>query len=251
MATRAIETKMIDLINDPATTVGTLRTAYETEAAKLKCKKLHSDVMAAALKRKDVGMIDFLANRAGVAGGVRSAVFITAFFEKVPDAAFDALDLAFEGKSHRETMNGLVSVSEKWWPNGAQCFERAYARYHESPTKSALTSLVFKPKMSEFETWSPILLRFFTASDCKKIEIDRCTLRRLVYSDPARWEERLVKMEETGFVLDVDTLRSSLRDIADTRYTEFVNKRIRHRAALRSAISKKKAKEIGHLARIH
>ena len=240
MATRAIETKMIDLINDPATTVGTLCAAYQTEAAKLKCKTLHSDVMAAALKRKDVDMIDFLAKRAGVTGGVRSTVLTIAFFEEVPDAALDALDFAFQGKNHREIMDGLVSAAAKWWPNGAQCFERAYARYAEKPTKSALTSLVFKKTMAEFETWCPILLRFFTAGDFKKIKMDGCTLRRILYSETTRWEERLVKMEETGFVLDVDTLRSSLCNISDTGYTEFVKKRVRERAALRGAISKKK-----------
>lgn len=249
MVLRTIETEMIERINDPATTVETLRIVYATAASKLKCKTLHLDVMAAALKRKDVGMIDFLANGAGVTGGVRSTVLETAFFEEVPDTALDVLDHAFQCKNHREAMTGFASAHARWRPNGAECFERAYARYAESPTRGALTSLASKPTMSEFETWCPILIRFFTADDFKKIELDRSALRRIVYSDPSRWEERLVKMEMAGFVLDVDELRSSLRDIPDKRYTEFVNKRVRHRAALRGAISKKKAKG-GHLAKI-
>jgi len=249
MVLRTIETEMIERINDPVTTVETLRTVYAAAASKLKCTTLHYDVMAAALKRKDVDMIDFLANDAGVTGGVRSTVLSTAFFEGVSDAALDALDRAFQSKNHRETMNDFASAHARWRPNGAECFERAYARYHESPTKAALTWLATKPTMSEFETWCPILLQLFTADDVKKIELDRCALRRIVYSDPGHWEERFLKMEKVGFVLSVDELRCSLRDIADKRYTEFVNKRVHHRAALRGAISKKMAKG-GHLAKI-
>ena len=243
MATRGIEMKMISLINNPETTIDTLRHAYTTKASKLKCTTLHFDVMNAALKRNDTDMIDFVANEAGVTGGVRSTVMTTAFFREVSDAALDVLDRAFQGKNHRETMNGFVSSSFTFEPNAAACFERAFSRYGEPPTKSAITALISKTTMSQFEIWHPLILKFFNPADLKNITIDWRVMAQIVRYDVANWEQRFLKMEELGFVFDIDHLRSSLRIINDEKYNDFVKKRVRKRAALRSAITKKKSNE--------
>lgn len=240
MGLRTIETELINRIADPSTTVDDLRRVHTSMASKLTVKTLHCDVITEALKLKDVGVIDFLANEVGVTGGVRSTVMAKAFFCEVPDAALDALDRAFVCKTHRPTMDEFAWSLKSWHPNNVACFQRAHARYNATPTKSALSLLISKPTLSEFEEWLDVLLPLFKTDVLKTVEVDVFTLRCIFYKDVSNWEARLNKMEEVGFVLDTTVLRNSLRDIRDPAYVQFVNKRVRQRAAMRGKITKQR-----------
>jgi hypothetical protein len=235
MAMRVIDIAMCKLFLDPTATIDKIRTFYAEKSNTLTIKTIAPEVVVAAIDRGDADMVSFCVNEVGITGGVGSTILREAFLRGANDSILDVLDAAFKCKKHAYLLDSFVGSTTQ---GAVESLQRAMTRYGESPSRAALSSLVTIRSNTDFEKWLSITIPCLDdkqiGSYCIK-EFDYVLIVRTI----PEWEQRLNRLVESGFVLNVDVMKATDRHFFHTGFHEFVLTCSRKRGAYRGAATKK------------